>query len=509
MASLKSPLLYLTIVCLFLLQSCSDQKTPNDYLIYRLNSDVSTLDPAFITDVNNATIAAKLYQGLVRLDEDLKVVGDIAESWKILDSGRLYRFYLKRDRTFCNNRPVTAHDVKYSFERIISPERISPNRWVFERVKSFNIIDDHTFEIRLKEPFSPFLTMLTMPAGYVVPKEQVQRWGVRFGLHPCGSGDFVLQDWLPSKEIRLRSRKLHLERGDIKGIVYRVIPEDLTAIAEFELGNLDLIGIPGSAYSRFKKDPKWRQLIQETPSLNTYYLGMNTERPPFNELRLREAVAYAIDREKILKTFMEGRGRLADGIVPDILKNWKTTVAIEFDPNRSRRLLEELGIKHVRATMLVTAEQDVVDLAEIIQDYLKQVGIHITIRQMEWSAFKEAINKGEADLFWLSWWADYPEAENFLYPLFYSKNKGYGGNRTRYTNPMVDALLQKARGSVNKTYSAKILSEVEALVLYDKPLIPFWHRTDYTVRQAWIEGTKPYPLYTMDRAEGIKKTKAP
>ncbi len=488
------------------LRSCPSEKPLPDLIYFRLNADVATLDPAFITDVNNASIAAKIYQGLVKLDDSLQIVPDIAERWEILDKGRLYRFYLREDQYFCNQRAVTAYDFKYSYDRILDKQAISPNRWVFERVLSFNAQSSKVFEIRLKESFPPFLSMLTMPAAYVVPKEEVERLGREFSFKPCGSGAYYLQKRIPGREIHLLAdqNKLPLSKG-FRGLVYRIIPEDITAITEFEIGNLDVIGIPASAYSRFIKNPKWKGLMSGSQGLNTYYLGMNCEKPPFKDRRIRQSVAHALDREKILNTFMEKRGRLAKGIVPDLLRNWVVDNAFEYNPTKSREILAEIGSKEVKALMLITAEQDVIDLAEIIQHYLKEVGIKIEIRQIEWSAFKEAVNKGHADMFWLSWWADYPEPENFLYPLFHSSNKGYGGNRTRYDNKRVDALLDQARRDPDKDRSLSLYRETEKIILSDMPLIPFWHRTDYVARQQWIEEFDTYPIYTMDKGLSISK----
>ncbi len=491
-----------------LLATCSKTEPEPDTLYYRLNADAATLDPAFITDVNNATIAAKIYQGLVSLDDTLKIVPDLAERWEVLEGGKIYRFYIDSKKTFCNGKTVTAQDVKYSYDRLLDIKTGSPNRWVFERVDSIRAINNHTLEIRLKMPFPPFLAMLTMPAAYVVPQEEVQKWGKGFAFRPCSTGRYALDRWLPSREIRLKARgDIGNQSGQPKAIVYRIIPEDLTAISEFELGNLDVIGIPGSAYMKFKRDPKWRDMIVESPSLNTYYIGMNTERPPFNNKALRRAVALAIDRAKILETFMDKRGRLANGIVPDLLRKWTINETIKYNPAESKKIVDEMGIKGLRVLMLITADQEVLDLAEIIQHYLKKVGIEVVLRPMEWSAFKEAINKGEADMFWLSWWADYPEAENFLYPLFHSSNKGYGGNRTRYSNQRVDELLDKARISRDATQAVYLYRQIEQIVLDDLPLIPFWHRTDYVLRQPWIEGLRSYPIYSMDKGLGLRKIK--
>ncbi|MCX8070082.1 MAG: ABC transporter substrate-binding protein, partial [Thermodesulfovibrionales bacterium] len=476
-----------------------------EYVYYRLNADISTLDPAYITDVNNGSIASKINRGLVKLDENMNLVSDIAERWEILDKGRRYRFYLKTNITFSNGRTVTAHDFKYSYERIMKKETLSPNRWLFERVKDFYVKSDTIFEIHLKEAFTPFLNMLTVPAAFVLPIEEVNKLGKDFAFKPVGAGEYYLDKWQTGIEIRLNLRKDLKHNKDIKGIIYKIIPEDITAITEFELGRLDILGVPNNAYGRFIKDIFWQKRLISIQSLNTYYLGMNTDKYPFNNTDIRKAVAMAIDREKILNTFWEKRGRLARGIVPDLLRDWDLNEKLIYSPEESKKILNQKGIKELNVLMLVSAEQDNVDLAEIIQRYLSEVGIKVVIRQMEWSAYKEAINKGQADLFWLSWWADYPDPENFLFPLFHSSNKGYGGNRTRFTNKEVDLLLEKARSKDNSKEAKKIYRDIENIILKEFPLIPFWHRNDYVIIQPWMKGFKGFPVYTMDKGLNLIK----
>ncbi|MCX8027140.1 MAG: ABC transporter substrate-binding protein [Thermodesulfovibrionales bacterium] len=483
------------------LNGCSSNDKLQGFLYIRLNSDITTLDPAFITDVSSAQVAAKIHRGLVRLSDDLKVIPDIAYKWDISKNQRIYTFTISNDVFFEDKRRVTAFDFEYSYRRIMDSKTGSPNRWVFERVESINAIDENTLQIILKTPFSPFLTMLTMPAGYVVDRNAVERLGANFSYNPSCTGRYCLKRWDPSREIVLETRALETKNQEPLGIVYKIIPEDITAVVEYEVANIDVLGIPASAFRYFMQ--KREKDVIRVSSLNTYYLGMNTERHPFNESRFRKAVALAIDRKKILQTFMNGRGRLADCIIPDELRHWTCVSDIQYDPQRSKLLLKSIGINTITITMYVTPEQDVVDLAEIIQQYLRRVGITLKIKQMEWTAFKESVIKGEADLFWLSWWVDYPHAENFLFPLFHSQNKGYGGNKTRFSNSEVDRLLDTLRTSINQNDTQILLNKVENIIMDELPMIPFWHKTDYIAVQQWIKGVKGYPIYNMDRAEGI------
>lgn len=501
-----------------LLTTCQTSDRLEGYLYYRLNTNPTTLDPALIVDVTGGLISAKIFNGLVRLDKDMKIIPDVAEGWTVSPDGLTYRFILKKGVRFSNGREVKARDFKYSFERVLNRETRSPNTWVLERiegardfmkgldgeVRGIKIVDDYTLVIKLDRPFSPFLYLLTMTAAYVVPEEEVKRFGPDFSSHPVGTGPFILKRWLPNRELVLIRRDDYFaEKAVIKGIVYRIIPEDLTAITEFELGNIDVLSLPASEYRRFSENPLWKGQIRSLEGINTYYVGMNCSRKPFDNPALRRAINLAIDREKILSTYYEGRGRLARGPVPDNLRRWRPPEAIGYDPEKAREMIEKEGLKGLTINFYVTADQEVVDIAEIIQSYLMKVGLNVRIKQLEWSAFKEAVNKGEPDMFWLSWWADYPDPENFLFPLFHSSNMGPAGNRTRYFNERVDRLIELAAHSRDEA-RWRYYEEAEGIIVRDTPWVFFWHKTDYLVIQPWIRSFIAYPIYSMDKATGIK-----
>ncbi|MDO9287658.1 MAG: ABC transporter substrate-binding protein, partial [Thermodesulfovibrionales bacterium] len=196
---------------LALIFSCSSRNRLPEYVYYRLNTNPTTLDPALIVDVTGGSISAKLFNGLVKMDRDLGIAPDIASKYEISKNGLIYRFELKNGVRFSNGIEVKAGDFKYSFERILNPSTRSPNTWVFDRIKGtkefmngkakevsgIKVINNYVLEITLARPFSPFLNLLTMTAAYVVPEEEVKKWGVDFSSHPVGTGPFILTHWLP------------------------------------------------------------------------------------------------------------------------------------------------------------------------------------------------------------------------------------------------------------------------------------------------------------------------
>jgi peptide/nickel transport system substrate-binding protein/oligopeptide transport system substrate-binding protein len=437
------PLLLGTFLLCTLSCTRSTEVRPARTLHLRLSTNPTTLDPALITDVLSGGIAAKIFNGLIRFNEDLELVPDIAESWTISPDGRTYTFRLRRGVRFSNGRTVISRDFRYSFERVLAPATKAPLTWVLDKIQGADEFiagktgqvsgircpDDHTLVLSLRKPFGPFLSLLAMTTAYVVPQEDVKRLGQDFGTRPVGTGPFVLAEWMHGQGLMLKAREEYFEgTARISGILYRVIPEDLTAVMEFETGRLDALLIPSSEYRRYRTDPVWSARIHGRPGLNTYYLGLNCTRPPFDDRRVRQAVNLAIDRQRILESVFEKRGVLAGGPVPPGL--WKygrgpmPAGGYPYDPVRAKELIREAGALDTRITLYGSGEPEILDFLEVIKWYLDRAGLEADIRQLDWSAFKSAVNKGEPNAFWLSWWADYPDPENFLYPLFHAASAG-------------------------------------------------------------------------------------
>lgn len=511
MGMILSLLFFLSIGC---------AKREEGILRIRLSADVTSLDPALIVDVSGGVVASKLYNGLVRYDEELRIIPDLASKWQVLEDGRVYTFELKTGVKFTNNREVTAEDIKYSFKRILDPRTRSPRQWVFERVKGsrefiegkaedvagLKVLDRNTIQIELEKPFAPFIGFLAMSAAYVVPMEEVRRLGEEFGEHPVGTGPFSLLEWRHDEEILLLANQNYFEGPPrIKGIAYRIIPQDLTAIAEFTSGGLDIMGIPSAEFPRFMNDLRFRPYILQQPGLNVYYLGLNCSKPPFDRLRVRQALNYAIDKELILKAILADRGIISHGPIPPVIAGFNEAIpAYPYDPDKAKELLIEEGLGDgLSMKIYQRTSQEALSITQAIQAQLKRVGIKAEIVSLEWSAFKEAINKGEADAFYLAWLADYPDAENFLFPLFHSSNIGASGNRSRFSNKEIDALLEKAISTIDEKRRLELYKEIESRIHKAAPWVFLWHLKEYALHQPWVKNLKLYPIYNGDKATGI------
>jgi len=539
-------ILNLILIALISLSAgCSAPAREPGVLQLRLSSDPTTLDPAFIVDVSGGAIAAKLFSGLVGFDQDAKVVPDIAESYDISPDAKTYTFHIRNGVRFTSGREVVAADFKYSFERVLSPKTKSPRTWLFDRIagakgfmdgKATDVTgirapDPATLVVELSAPFGPFLGLMAMPGAYVVPKEEVERLGDNFADHPVGTGPYVLKRWERGSALSLAANPSYFaEKPKLAGIGYRVIPEDLTAVAEFERGNLDAISIPAPTFRRYTEDPKWKGFIVSQVGMNTYYLGLNCSRPPFDNLLLRRAVAAAIDRNRILKTIYEDRGILADGPVPRVLMPEFADRPADggdvgrlmfasltgaggyrhvppYDPALARKLIAKSGLKpKFKVKIYIGNDPETLDMVTVIQQYLKDVGADASIVQLEWSAFKEAVNKGDADAFWLSWQADYPDPENFLYPVFYSGNFGSAGNRARFKDETFDRLITAAQSEPDAVKRKGLYAEAQTRAVEMSPWVFFWHKRDFVVHQPWVKGFRLYPISNTDKGLGVELT---
>ena len=515
-------LLLVAIAALSLL-SCGRVERDFSTLELSLSQDPTSLDPAMIVDVSGGSVAAKVFSGLVKYDERMNVAPDIAADWRISDDGLEYTFELRRDVRFHNGRLLTASDVKYSFERVLTPDSGSRRKWLFEPVlgardliegradhcAGITVVDDYTVRIRLERPLSVFIGFLAMPNAYIVPREEIERWGGDFSDHAVGAGPFVLSEWRHDEVLKLtRNEDYFGEAARVAAINYRVLPEEFTRIAEFEAGNIDIVELPAAEFPRFAGDPLWRERIKSRVGLNTYYLGFNCRKPPMNDPVFRRAVNMAIDRQKIIDVTLQGRARPAVGPVPPELPGHaEGRTGYAYDRELARSMIESLGEEARRPLKLYQrARRGSLEINEAIQYYLRKAGLEVEIVQLEWTAFKQAITDGDADMFLLSWHADYPDAENFLFPVFHSSNWGAAGNRAFYRNPEFDSLIELAQRESDPAKRESLYRRAESLVIDDAPWVFLWHQSDYFLTQPWVSGYEPPAIYNADKGTGISIT---
>ncbi|KPJ58863.1 MAG: hypothetical protein AMS15_07515 [Planctomycetes bacterium DG_23] len=513
----------ISALCIFLfltVPSCGKAPGPKrdpDTIYYSLSDNPTVLDPALVKDVAGGELVAKMFNGLVRYSLDGHIEGDLAESWEVSEDGTIYTFRLRSGVRFANGRVLTAEDVQYSFERVLRPQTAAPRTWVLDKIlgakemlageaqtlKGLEVLDEGTVRITLSEPFGPFLGLLIMPAAQIVPKEEVEKYGRAFSQHPLGTGPFRLTQFIHDERLVFEANPFYFEGPPkVKSIVYKIIKEPLSKLTEFKQGLLDITDIPRAYFLKFRQDPEYKDLIASVVGLNTYYLGFNCSEAPFDDVKIRRAFSYAIDRKKIVETVLAGRTTAAKGPIPPGISGYDPELAgYDYDPAKAKRLLEEAGWPWERRVRIIhPSGEDIADIVEILKSYLQAVGIKAETLARERTTYKDMLRRGNFDLYYYSWWADYLDGENFLAPLFLTSEERTGGNATAYSNPEVDALIRKAQREPDAARRVKLYQEIQRLVVADAPRIFLWHRNIFTIHQPWIKDYRLYPIYNGDKS---------
>lgn len=537
---IKKQLFKIATVCL-LLCSCH-YHTPNaDKKVFRYNevAGISTLDPAFAKDQALIWACTQLYNGLVRLDEDLNIEPCIAKSWTISPDGKTYTFNLRNNIFFhksecfdtpTHTRTVTAQDFVYSLSRIIDPNVASPGMWIFNNVDDdnpFSAVDDTTLVIRLKTPFAPFLSLLSMPYCSVVPREVVEHWGEDFRKHPCGTGPFKFQLWKEGVKLVLRRNPNYFEFDTngyalpyLDAVAVTFIIDKQTVFLEFVKGNLDFMNSLDASYKdeiltrtgQLRSKYRNRLIMESEPFLNTEYLGFLMDEDadsPIHDKRIRQAINYGFDRQKMMKYLRNGIGvpgeggfipRGLPGSVANIKEGDSIAYGYHYDPDKARQLLAEAGYPNgegLPAIQLATTSS-YLDLSRYIQQQLDLIGIKIKIDVNPPAALREQIAQGKSLWFRGSWIADYPDAENYL-SLFYSPNRAPAGpNYTHYHNPRFDKLYQQAQKETRESYRVKIYREMDSILMEDAPVVVLYYDQILHFTHPNIKGLRSNGMNALD-----------
>ncbi|MGM0599165.1 MAG: ABC transporter substrate-binding protein [Candidatus Rifleibacteriota bacterium] len=485
-----------------------------------LSSEPSNLDPARGVDVNEASVQAKIFDGLVRYDHKMKLVGAIAKSWTVSSDGKEYIFTLRPDIYFHNGQKLTAADVVYSLDRVLDPEVASPRTWVLgkvlgakdrmsgesDKVAGITQLDKYKVSIKLKSAFAPFMSLLTMPACYILPNESAEKISdTTFFEKPAGTGPFKIIQRVRDSYIRLKANNNYFGvRPKLAVYDLRIIPENMKAEMEFESGNLDLLQLYPSNYNRFNEDAHYSARIKNIPAMNVYYVGFNNQKAPFTDVRVRKALNMLIDRDKIIKAVFKGRAVSAKGsIPPGILGYDEKANGYGYNPEKGLRLLKEAGYDKnnpLRFKLYQKSAQAAFEITRLIQGELNKHGVEVKLVPMEWSALKDSINKGEAPAFYLSWYGDYPDGENFLYPLFHSNNWASGGNRARFKNSEIDKMIEEAVKIQDPDIRAEAYSRINSKIYEQAPWLYLWHQSESYLTSRDVKNIDFSPLFFCDKA---------
>jgi len=504
----------LAVLASLVLAGCGSSGAPSRHELIdsRDTYDPRSLDPALSTDVPTGRAVGYLFDGLTRFTPDAKVEPALAARWDVTPDGLTYTFHLRSGVKFHDGSPFNAHIVVSSWQRALDPKTKSgAAQFLFpiKGARAFNadsaktitglaVRDDSTLTVTLAEPLAIFTKMLAMPVAAMVPSNVPSD----FGEHPIGTGPWKLVEWKHDDYLLFAKNPLYFDGAPkTDSLRARVIAEPSTAVAEYESGNVDILEIPASEASDWVDDESKKPMLMSTPALELVYIGINTTRGPLVDARVRQAINYAIDINRIIERFIGGRGTRAAGVVPPALGGFdKSRTPYPYDPAKAKQLLAEAGHPNGIDIELWTSVTPIyLRIAETIQAYLNAVGIRTKIVQRESAAARGAARKGQTDMILKDWYADYPDAEDFLYPLLHSANRGAGGNVSFYANPVLDSIVTASRHELDETKRNALYRSADSIAFNDAPMVFLYFYDELYAVQPWIRHFVPPVIFNGQR----------
>ncbi|MES1220352.1 MAG: ABC transporter substrate-binding protein [Bacteroidota bacterium] len=521
---------------LLLLTSCFNKsKNANNIFHYNEFNGIASLDPAFAKSQSTMWAAHQLFNTLVEPNDSLIMSPSLAKSWELSDDRRTWTFHLRNDVFFqddaafinAKGRKLTAHDVEYSFYRIINKQTASPGSWIFngkvDSLEPFKAIDDTTFQLKLLRPYNPILGILSMQYCSIVAREAVEKYGNDFRRHPVGTGPFQFVTWEEGQALILKKNKHYFEKDSegnnlpyADGVKVSFYQSKATEFLLFRQKQLDFINDIEASFKdevltkkgTLRKEWEGKIDLQTYPYLNTEYLGILVDTA--NELsknshlrikKIRQAINYGFDRRKMILYLRNSIGTAAEsGFVPMGLPSFDSSVVkgYHYDPAKAKQLLAEAGYpdgKGLPAVKLITVAI-YADMANFIAKQLEESGIPVQVEVVQRSLLLELTANSRALFFRGSWIADYPDAENYL-SVFYSKNPA-PPNYTRYNNPQFDEVFEKALREENDSLRYKLYQQADQIMISDAPVVPLWYDKLIHLVQPNVKGFSPNALNLLE-----------
>lgn len=493
-----------------LVNGCGIKPNHNQLNLY-LPGDPKSIDPAYATDVRTGQLCALLYDNLVRFGKGSELLPGLAQNWEISTDGLKYKFQLRDSVFFQNGKIFECSDVKKSFERILDPQTNSHRKWLFKKVMGssefisgkvdsvlgFSCVDANNFNIELNQPFAPFIGFLAMASASIIHETETDEM--------VGTGPWKLKEWIHDGHILFDRNESYFDGvPKLESLKIRILSEALPRTAEFVTGYLDIMEVPESEFTLWINDPKWAPNIKYQNDLSIHYLGLNCSRPPFDNVLVRQAVNYAIDVQRIIDKVKNGNATAASGPIPPGLIEPYPKLKYDFDPQLAKKLLKEAGFKDgLEVELWQSQSSELLYVTEAIQAQLEVVGVHVKIIRNDWNLYSQAVSEGVPDMYYRSWYADYPHAENFLAPLFESEVSQQ--RWTRYSNNEVDALIQKIQSTSNEEEQQKYIHNANSILIDDAPWVYLWHTRTAHISQPNLKGWSSSLMFNAEKYTWVTK----
>ena len=469
-----------------------------------------TLDPAVMLDTDSAAYILEVFSGLVTLNRDIEVVPDIAQNWDISEDGLVYTFHLRENARFHDGKPVTANDFKYSIERTCDPETGSQIADSYlgdivgvkeklagetSEIAGVKVVDDQTLQITLDAPKAHFLYKLTYPSSFVVDEVNIDS-GEQWWRRPNGTGPFKIETWKKDELLILERNSFYYgELPKVQSVVFRLwagVP-----MAMYENGEIDITGVSGANIERVL-DPanSLNAELVVNPKLSLAYVGFNSGEPPFDDQKIRQAFCHAVDKDKIIEVLFMDTVQQADGILPPGMPGYNEQLeGLEFDPEKAKELIAQSSYGNVanlpQITYTTSGRGNLSSLTEALLSMWKEyLGIEVAVRQLNPESYPYTIDEEKDQMFDISWFADYPDPQNFLDILFHSKSRD---NIGEYSNSEIDAILETAREEMDAEVRLDMYREIEQMMVDDAACLPLYFSEAYTLVKPYVKNFPAAP----------------
>jgi peptide/nickel transport system substrate-binding protein len=464
------------------LLSCSTPPDPGT-LVMIIESSPTNLDPRVGLDAQSERIDDLMFDDLLTRDQHLNVQPGLAERWEIPDP-RTYVFHLHHGVKFHDGRPLTSRDVKWTFDSLLQGKIRSTKAAAYRLVQEIDTPDENTVVFHLKEPFATLLWNLSDGAIGIVPFGS----GAEISQHPIGSGPFRFVSAEQDKEVVIeRNDDYWSEKAKIPRVRFIVVPDATTRALELRKGSADLAinALTPDMVLTLEHDSNLEVL--RAPGTVLSYMAFNLRDPILKDVRVRQAIAYAIDRQPMIQYLGRGFARPANSVLPP--ESWAYRGDIptyNHDPERARQLLHAAGhpaINGVRfhLTMKSSTEESTRLMAAVLQQQLRDVGIALDIRTFEFATFFSDVTRGAFQFYSLRWIGGNEDPDIFEYIFHSSKFPPQGANRGYYANPRVDVLIDQARRELDQNTRKQLYAEIQQILAEELPYVDLWYQDNVLV----------------------------
>jgi len=482
-----------------LLNSCSGKADPNT-LVMLIESSPTNLDPRVGLDAQSARIDSLIFDDLLSRGDNLDVAPGLAERWEIPDP-LTYIFHLRHGVKFHDGNPLTSRDVKWTFDSLLEGKVRSTKAAVYRFVDRIDATDDYTVIFHLKEPFATLLWNLSDGAIGIVPYGS----GSEITAHPIGSGPFRFVSAETDKEVILECNQDYWgDKARLARVRFAVVPDATTRALELRKGSADatINALTPDTVLTLQRDPSLA--AERAPGTVLAYLGFNLRDPILKNVRVRQAIAYALDRQPMIEYLWRGEAQVAKSILPP--QSWAYNADVQgynHDPGKANQLLDVAGYPAVNGvrfhiTMKTSTDENTRLMVAVMQQQLRDVGIALDIRSFEFATFFTDVTHGVFQIYGLRWIGANEDPDIFEYAFHSAKFPPNGANRSYYSNPKLDALIDQARREVDPSVRKPIYAEVQRILANDLPYIDLWYLDNVLVHNKRVRNLKLNPAGNYD-----------